>query len=482
MKRTSITCIALLIGLILLAGCMQAPAPADEPAAPPAPTPAPAPAAQQEDDDDEAEAAADGQVELMVTGIGFNLTDGMNPVTGQAYQGWETFSDTIFAERFPHVTLRFNTIPWENFRANMQTILQAGDTDLLYASANFVAPFFDMGLLMDLNPFMDADPAFEFANYYPAALQHNLNFTDFSTQHLVSMPFILGNRIIAYDRQIFDDFGVEYLPENPSPWDLLDRARRLTGPNPRTGEMTYGLWWDIATPNMAWFINPTYYFGAAGVEGSLADLRSLQWSLNSPEMVQTTEFLAELSQYTPPGFTTRAGNELWATHDNNIGIFFNGNGTLIMSYYLANGEPEGWLERWGATLNLGPQGEGWTVGDGIAMSTSVAPENRDVAWEVLKFLSGPETQAWWNQQFGPATMPSLDPSHYHPRDIFIPMNLRTYEHARSTPFEEFNPFFGTDIQPVISAIITNAASGIAVDIQAELDALQERAVAWSQGQ
>ena len=100
---------------------------------------------------------AEEQIELTLTGIGFSVESGVNPTTGAPYVGWQEWCDTVLKEAFPNVTIKMENIPWDDFMPKMQTILQSGQTDLLYTSGAFVAKFYESGLLMDLTPFIEDD-------------------------------------------------------------------------------------------------------------------------------------------------------------------------------------------------------------------------------------------------------------------------------------------------------------------------------------
>ncbi len=421
------------------------------------------------------------QTDLIFTGIGFNLKDGIDPKTNKEYQGWETFVQEQFNEKFPNVNLEVNTIPWENFRAKLQTILQSNGTDLLYASGSFTAFFHKQGLLMGLNKFIESDPSFNFEDEYPAGLRKNMNLTDYTTEELVALPFILGNRIIIYDKQIFDDWGVEYLSEHPTPEEILEKASQMTGKNPKTGKQNYGLWYDGKSMNLSWFLALGYYFDVVGCEGTLDNLKELKWSINSPEVLKTLEWCCEAAKYCPPSFVNSQGNENFGTENNDVAIAIDTNGVKIMNEYMKT-EDEALLDRYEPTLHFGPKGEGWAVADGIAMSAKIKEEDQAVAWEVCKYLAGSETQKWFYEQFGPSPMASKDTSFYHPKDKYLLMNMKVVENSHSGAFEELNPFFVSDIQPFVTGIISKYAVGQKIDLQAELESLQRKAEVWSSNQ
>ena len=422
--------------------------------------------------------AAGDTIDLTLTGIGFNLQNGVDPATGEEFIGWEQFANTTFKEKFPNVNLKVETIPWDNFRSKMQTVLQSGGTDILYVSGSFTAAFYQEGLLENLTPFLEKDTTLVFDDVYPSGLRHNLNLTDYTGEQMIALPYILGYRIVMYDKLLFDQWGVEYLSEHPTIEEVIEKGSKMTGKNPVTGEQNYGIYFDGKTPNMATLLTVGYAKGVVGCEGTLNDLPGLKWSLDSAEMIDAVSKVAEAAKYCPPDFVNGTGIEAWGTPNNNIAIFINGTGSVIMNEYKKSGDVA-YLDRFVPVANFGPKGEGWTVVDGIGMSSSIDEQKKDVAWEVIKYLAGPEGAKYFFDEFGPLAMAVKDQSFYDPNDKYIAMNNKMIENSHSSPLEELNPFFVSDIQPTIAGIFSRVASGETVDVAAALKDLQQKAVDWA---
>ena len=126
--------------------------------------------------------------------------------------------------------------------------------------------------------------------------------------------------MIVYDKKLFDDWGVEYLSETPTPEEVLHKAKRMTGKNPVTGEKNYGLWFQGNSLNQYTFVTLTYAYGAEGAVGSLNDLKRVRWELNKPEMKKVFEWLKEASTLAPPAFINGQGKENFGLENNNIAI------------------------------------------------------------------------------------------------------------------------------------------------------------------
>ena len=423
---------------------------------------------------------AEEQIELTLTGIGFSVESGVNPTTGAPYVGWQEWCDTVLKEAFPNVTIKMENIPWDDFMPKMQTILQSGQTDLLYTSGAFVAKFYESGLLMDLTPFIEDDESFDYDAIYPAGLRHNMNLTDYTTEKTIALPFVLGYRINVYDKEIFDQWGVEYLSDHPTADEVIEKARAMTGINPVTGEMNYGCWFDGKSPNMSTMLEIGYANGVVGCEGELTDLAGLEWSLNTPELVKTVEQVCELAKCCPPDFINSKGNEAFGTTENIVAIGINVSGANIIYNYNQTGD-QSLLDRYTAVQGMGPLGEGWAVADGIGMAASIDERKKDIAWEVLKFIAGYEGCKYNYENFGPFCVGlNADVVDFYPEyDEYIRMNAKVTENAHSGLFEETNPFFASDIYPTLMALIGNAAAGQEVDVKGTLEDLQKKAEDWT---
>jgi multiple sugar transport system substrate-binding protein len=100
-----------------------------------------------------------------------------------------------------------------------QRLVAAADVLSLDPSHRLV----NQGLLRDLTPFLEGDPGFDPADFYPNILE--------SCQWAGgtwALPLAATFRLVYYDRDAFDESGVPY-PEPGWTWDeFVDRARALT--------------------------------------------------------------------------------------------------------------------------------------------------------------------------------------------------------------------------------------------------------------
>jgi len=409
---------------------------------------------------------------------GWQLENGIDALTGEESIGFNQFVEDVFSKMYPNIHLVVTQIPWENVRAKQQAMLLSNDVDVLYTGGAFAYQFYQQGLLRDIDDLIEGDPNFDPSIYLEGLWNNAYSVVSPDKAHRYGIPAVLGKRMIVYDKKLFDDWGVEYLSENPTPEEVLEKAKQMTGTNPVTGEQNYGVWFSGNSLNQSTFVALSYAFGAKGGEGTLADLGSIKWQLNTPEMAKVFEWLGEAATLAPPAFINGQGAENFGLENNNIAIAIDSTGGAAFSEYRASGNSE-LIERFIPVLNLGPNGEGWVATDPIIMAKNV--QHVEAAWEVMKFLSGYETQRWLHENF--LNTPTLKNADYvDPKDIYTAKAMEIAAMANPTLLDEANPFYSSEMVPAINGFISLAANGSAPDIASYLEDLQSDAESWSASQ
>jgi len=409
---------------------------------------------------------------------GFQLEDGMDPITGVENKGVQSFIDEEFTPRYPNIKVELTQIPWENAQAKQTAMLQSGDVDVLYTGGAFAAQWQEQGLLKPLDDLIEGDSSFDPNIYLQGVWENSYSTKSYDKTVHFGIPAVLGRRVTIFDKQLFDQWGVDYLSENPTPEEILDKAKQMTGTNPETGQENYGLWLDGKSLNLSTFVALTHAYGATGGEGTLDDLQNIQWNLNSPEMVKAFEWLQEAVKYAPANFLNAQGNENFGLENNDIAIHLDANGASTMGEVRSSGNEE-LLDRFESVLNLGPNGEGWVATDPFVMAKDT--KNVEASWEVLKFLTGYEAQKH-NYENYTMTPTLADADFVSDQDKYMKTAAEVAAVTSATLMDEANPFFGSEIAPAVNGFISKAYNGDAPDIQSYLDDLQDRAVKWSAAQ
>lgn len=140
------------------------------------------------------------------------------------------------------------------------------------------------------------------------------------------------------------------------------------------------------------------------------------------------------------------------------------------------------IDRFAATLHFSPSGGGWTPIDGVAMSSKLEGTQKDLAWKAMKFIAGEETKTWDFEQRGPKPVTHLvGPELYPENDPYLVKNDEVAGLAKAAGYE-INPFFVSNMQPAIAGIMSRAINGEDVDVEAEMQDMQAKAVEWSAAQ
>ncbi|MFC0470402.1 ABC transporter substrate-binding protein [Halalkalibacter kiskunsagensis] len=419
---------------------------------------------------------SDMEATVRVALAGWQLESGIDPITGVENMGLNEYVEKEFKPRYPNIKLELYQVPWENAQASQTAMLQSGDVDVLYTGGAFASQWQERGLLRPLDELIEGDESFDPDMYLSGIWEGSYSTKSFDQSVHFGIPAVLGRRVTMYDTKIFNEWGVEHLSENPTPEEILEKAKQMTGENPETGEMNYGLWWDGKSLNAATFVALTHYYGVTGGEGTLNDLKNIDWDLNSPEMVKVFEWLEEAAQYAPPAFLNSQGNENFGLeNNNNIAIFLDASGASTMGEVKASGNTD-LLDRYGSSLNLGPNGEGWVAVDPFVMAKE--PQDLDASWEVLKFMTSYETQKFAYENF--TYTPTLAEADFvTDEDKYMLTAMEIAAVSQATLMDEANPFFGSEMTPIINGFISNAHNGNTPNIQSTLDDLQKRAENWS---
>ena len=412
---------------------------------------------------------------VRVSLAGWQLENGIDPITGINTVGLNEFLDNEFYPRYPNIKLEIYQVPWENAQAKQSAMLQSADVDLIYTGGAFASQWMEQGLLRSIDDLLLIDTSFDESVYLKGIWDNSYSTVAFDGNTRFGLPAILGKRMTIYDKKIFEDWGVEPLSDNPSPEEILDKAKQMTGKNPVTGEENYGIWFNGNNLNISTFVALTHAYEAEGAVGTFDDLKNIEWKLNTPEMVKVMEFLKEAAQYAPIEFVNAQGAENFGISTNNIAIALDHSGGATMGEYIANDDKD-LLDRFESVLNLGPKGEGWVAMDPFVMAEKV--ENVDAAWEVMKFLAGYETQKWNYENFK-ATPTLVDADFVDKEDKFVKTAMEIADVSPSVMMDEANPFFGSEIAPAINGFVSNAANNKAPDIDKFLGDLQKRAEDWS---
>jgi multiple sugar transport system substrate-binding protein len=278
-----------------------------------------------------------------------------------------------FEASHPYIKVNMTILPESGFTDKMTTALGAGQggPDVAFFWENNWWPE-----ALVLNNYIEADPDFSTDIYYPGLFKTRALLGD----KIIGLPNGVGANFVMYNKDVFDDAGVDYPTEDWTTDDYIDIASQLADPDQKLfgGDRPRG-------PYRAIFFN----YGARPYSD---DSTTVEGYLNSPASVASYEWLWDLvnSGSTP----TPADLEVLGTEGTGpIDLFLSGRlamATLNQSHMLI-AVHEG--TNFGIVPEPGVAGNpryvhGWSLTSSVWRGTLHPQE----AYEFLKFWVGPEGQ------------------------------------------------------------------------------------------
>jgi len=310
-----------------------------------------------------------------------------------------------FEAEHPNIKIDVTIMAESAYGDLMNTTIGAGE------GAPDVAYFWETPWLphtLDITDRLEADPDLSRDDYFEEYFNNWAVFND----RVVGLPFTVGANFVMYNKDVFDEAGVDYPTADWTPWDYIEIAKALTDPDKRRwgGDRPRGpfraIWRNIGATK-------PYSDDSTTVEGYI----------NGPDAVAAYTWLWDLvdSGATP----TPADIEVLGTEGTGpVDLFIAGR--LGMAT-LNNGHM---ITAANAGVNFGvvpephvPGNERFVHAWALRASIWANTEHPDEAYEFLSFWAGPEGQRI-NMEIG-ALMPSL------------PAVLENYPDAEADYFQGF---------------------------------------------
>lgn len=129
-----------------------------------------------------------------------------------------------FMEQHPEINIEIWHQPWADYFTKLQTLWAAGDAAVI-PDVMFLFPvpsYAADGVLEELTPYIEAS-GYDLNDYWPGLLE-----TAMYEGGLYGLPRDISAEVLYYNKDIFDEAGVEYPNENWTWDDLLSAAEKLT--------------------------------------------------------------------------------------------------------------------------------------------------------------------------------------------------------------------------------------------------------------
>lgn len=318
------------------------------------------------------------------------IDDTTDPKTGTKTIGTNT-KMKVFTDANPNIKVEFEETTWDNAAQKATTMSASGEVDILGGMGPYIFKTNDW--CQDVTDLYNKDKA-EISNNYISDFS-SLMITDKNEVKallMLNQPFF-----ITYSKKIFDDYGVEYLSESPTYEEILTKATKLTGKDPKTGKQTYGLAGQTVMGKYGMMVvleDLIYYFDAKFYEMNSPYYVSADWKTakvvagTNANFKTAVQACFDLMKLMPPGTPSQEGAENYYNDQNNVAI------QLPTQYFgpyekeIASGKTD-FYDKYGVCTEMKrpSDGTGCYLNTGyVGMAKAVKPEKRDACWKVMKYL------------------------------------------------------------------------------------------------
>lgn len=309
-------------------------------------------------------------------------------ITGVKKPGYQVVIDR-WNELYPNVELVIEPIPWDNWKAALQTAAISGDVDILIHGAS-------LGPVVEpLGPYVEKDSDY-MDQVTMMTLRRNAELAPLNQVVPFGATITLNPVMIVVNKTIFENYGVP-LPDYTT-WtldDLMEAAKATTGIDPKTGKETYGI-----SPIKASDAFKNYIWSSRAKNNEIFDwgdsIKNSKMNFVSDETAEVLNYLTAFKDYTSPDYIEGLDLATAYTEDHNIAMVVVENPYNVYNTLKANGLDDQYMLAALPKIEDGPY-KGVTsshFGD-WHMSICKNSTNKELAWEFLKFMTtDPVVQQW----------------------------------------------------------------------------------------
>lgn len=396
----------------------------------------------------------------------FTKETSTDPITGESVKGVEVLKEE-FEKEHPGATVEFVIMPWEGYTEKTQAMITSGEADVYQMPG--LADFAPQGVIEPLQPYIDKDAEFKLDKFIENQVEGwKVLGQDDDELQIYGLPFLGDARFIAYDKKLFDDWGVDYLSDHPTMEEVAEKAKQMTGKNPVTGEQNYGIWF-----RGDWSSAFTLIDLAEGQNGSWGEgfaWEEVKFNFHSPEMLNGLNWLLDMQKYAPKGLVSNQGQEKWLSKDNNIAIMLNqGPGDIVKPAYA-----QGLGDRIAIAQEFkNDEGKGGLFA-GSPLAIAKSSKQKDLAWEWIKFMTSDFTQKYLFEEVGvvPAVKSATEWDSVKEQPLMLPV----FE-ALSTPTTPRYPWASSQPRFILTSEIEATLTGKRTAEEA-LEKAQKESTEW----
>jgi multiple sugar transport system substrate-binding protein len=274
----------------------------------------------------------------------------------------------------PHVTIEIWSEPWNDYFTKIQTLWASGDASIIpdVAFLTPVSVYAPSGALENLEPYIEASQ-YDTSDYWPFLLESAIYDGD-----IYGLPRDISVEVLYYNRDIFDEVGLDY-PDDTWTWDdLRAAAEALTIIAPSGRVVRYGLAMEGGKYQL--WVGQNY--------GSILDdfRNPTACTLSQPEAVEAITFFADLLNN---NYAMRDANLSQAGGD--AAVFQSGQAAMIIQ----NASRISAFNAAGLNYDVAPVpipegGQRAAASGGAAWTMSSFSQHKDEAWNFIRWLQSTE--------------------------------------------------------------------------------------------
>jgi len=295
------------------------------------------------------------------------------------YSIWDPVQDPgmsavaeAFNEQNDDVQVTVEVTPWDQYWTKLESSAQGGSMpDVFWMHSNEIAEYSEGNVLMDLTDLTESSDTVDLSQF-PEELVELYT----SGEQILGLPKDYSTIGLWYNKEIFDEAGIDY-PDETWTWDtLLDTAIELT-------DEEEGIYGFLAPLNREEGYHNLIYQNGGQV---LSDDKQ-ESGFRQPETIEAVQWYADLS--VEHGVSPTAGQ---FADNTRMSFFQSGRGAMSffgswMSAEIASNDYTNEV----ADVTVLPQGEERaSIFNGLANSVSASTEHPEEALQFVEFLSSEE--------------------------------------------------------------------------------------------
>ena len=281
-----------------------------------------------------------------------------------------------FYKEHPNVRVRIELIPWSRMFDKLLISTAGGRTpDVSRIDSVYFTPCAAKGLLECLDPYIKDDPEFDIKDFYRPAFEGWGMYAG----KIYGIPGDVDIYAMYYNKTMFDKYGVPY-PDETWDWQkYLWAAKKLTKDLDGDGRLDQ---WGCVPDQ--WWQDYVWQNG-----GDILSKDNAECALDQPEAYKAIQFLADLRNryHVAPTPTDEVDiGPLKLFTNGRIGMFTSGSWAAALFFHQDIKD----FEYDAAPIPKGKQRAAFM--GGAAFGVLKGSKHKKEAWELVKFMTGPEMQ------------------------------------------------------------------------------------------